>query len=156
MLYNVLVVDDDRTMAEGLAEMIKVLGHTVGMAYGSRMAMQQLNEVIPDVIFLDINMPGVDGVEVVRYLRRDPYTRDVPVIIVSANDTDEVKRKALEAGADYYVVKPPRLESIEKALAEVMKKRDIAAKQKEESQTPPDKKEESGHTAADTATTPEG
>ncbi len=131
MLYNILVVDDDRMMAEGLAEMIKVLGHTVGMAYGSRMALQQLNEVIPDVIFLDVNMPGVDGVEVLRYLRRDPYTRHVPVIICSANDTDEDKRRALEAGANYYVVKPPTLEAIETALAEVMKQRDAAAAEQE-------------------------
>lgn len=123
MLYNVLVVDDDRTMADALAAMIRVLGHTVGLAYGPRMAMQQLNEVIPDVIFLDINMPGVDGVEVLRYLRRDPYTRNVPVIIVSANDTAEDKQKALEAGADYYVVKPPTIDGIDKALKLVMEKR---------------------------------
>lgn len=119
MLYNVLVVDDDRHSAQSLAAMIGVLGHTVGIAYGPRMALQQLNEVIPDVIFLDLNMPGVNGLEVLGYLRRDPFTRSVPVVIVSANDTDEDKRLASEAGANYYIVKPPTIEEIEAALAQV-------------------------------------
>lgn len=120
MLYNVLVVDDDRRTAQGLAAMIGVLGHTVGIAYGPRMAIQQLNEVIPDVIFLDVNMPGVTGLEVLRYLRRDPYTANVPVVIVSANDSAEEKKQALEAGANHYIVKPPTMEEIESALARML------------------------------------
>lgn len=120
MLYNVLVVDDDRRTAQGLAAMIGVLGHTVGIAYGPRMAIQQLNEVIPDVIFLDVNMPGVTGLEVLRYLRRDPYTANVPVVIVSANDTTEEKKQALEAGANHYIVKPPTIDDIESALARML------------------------------------
>jgi CheY-like chemotaxis protein len=120
MLYNVLVVEDDRRIAQSLAAQIGVLGHTVGIAYGPRMALQQLNEVIPDVIFMDINMPGIDGVEVLRFLRRDPMTADVPVIVVSAEDQDKIKQAAFEAGANYYLVKPPTLEDIEKALEQVV------------------------------------
>jgi CheY-like chemotaxis protein len=120
MLYNVLVVEDDRRMAQSLAAQIGVLGHTVAISYGPRMALQQLNEVIPDVIFMDINMPGIDGLEVLRFLRRDPMTADVPVIIVSAEEQAEVKQAALEAGANYYIVKPPTLEEIEKALEEAV------------------------------------
>ncbi len=116
MLYNVLIVEDDRRMAQSLAGQIGVLGHTVAIAYGPRMALQQLNEVIPDVIFMDINMPGIDGLEVLRFLRRDPMTVDVPVVIVSAEEQAESKKAATEAGANYYIVKPPTLEEIEKAL----------------------------------------
>jgi CheY-like chemotaxis protein len=120
MLYNVLVVEDDRKIAQSLAAQIGVLGHTVGIAYGPRMALQQLSEVIPDVIFMDINMPGIDGVEVLRFLRRDPMTADVPVIIVSAEEQEKIKQDAFEAGANYYIVKPPTLEEIEKALNQVV------------------------------------
>lgn len=120
MLYNVLVVEDNRKMAQSLAAQIRTLGHTVGIAYGSRMALQQLSEVIPDVIFMDINMPGIDGVEVLRFLRRDPKTARVPVIIVSAEEQDKTKQAALEAGANYYIVKPPTLEEIGKALEQVV------------------------------------
>jgi CheY-like chemotaxis protein len=116
VLYNILVVEDDRRMAQSLAAQIGVLGHTVAISYGPRMALQQLNEVIPDVIFMDVNMPGIDGLEVLRFLRRDPMTKDVPVIIVSAEEQEESKRVAIEAGANYYIVKPPTLEEIEKAL----------------------------------------
>lgn len=122
MLYNVLVVDDDKRTAQGLAAMIGVLGHTVGIAYGPRMAMQQLNEVIPDIIFLDVNMPGIDGIEVLRYLRRDPYTAKVPVVIVSANDSEQDKAQAFEAGANDYLIKPPTIEDIEVTLEKTLKK----------------------------------
>jgi CheY-like chemotaxis protein len=120
VLYNVLIVEDDRRMAQSLAGQIGVLGHTVAIAYGPRMALQQLNEVIPDVIFMDINMPGIDGLEVLRFLRRDPMTIDVPVVIVSAEEQQESKKAALEAGANYYIVKPPTLEDLEKALEMVV------------------------------------
>ncbi len=120
MLYNILVVDDNKQTAQGLAQMVRVLGHTVSVAYGPRMALQLLNQVVPDAIFLDINMPGVNGIEVLRYLRRDPYTAQVPVVIVSANDSDAVRAQALQAGANHYIVKPPTIEQIENALVGVL------------------------------------
>ena len=128
MLYNVLVVEDDHKMAQSLAAMIGVLGHTVGIAYGPRMALKQLNEVIPDVIFLDWNMPGINGLEVLRFLRRDPYTQDVPVVLVSANDSDEAIKEALQAGADHYIVKPPTIEEIEAVLEKVFAERKAHAR----------------------------
>ena len=140
MLYNVLVVEDDHKMAQSLAAMVGVLGHTVGIAYGPRMALKQLNEVIPDVIFLDWNMPGINGLEVLRFLRRDPYTRDVPVVLVSANDSDEAIKEALQAGADHYIIKPPTIEEIEAALNKVLAARQASAKpdaQSAPAQTPP-------------------
>lgn len=120
MLYNVLIVEDDRQMAQSLAAQIGVLGHTVVIAYGPRMAIQQLNQVIPDVIFMDLNMPGLNGLEVLRFLRRDPTTATVPVVIVSASDGPETISAALKAGANDYIVKPPTIEAIEQALARVV------------------------------------
>lgn len=121
MLYNVLIVEDDRQMAQGLAAQVGVLGHTVVIAYGPRMAIQQLNQVIPDVIFMDLNMPGLNGLEVLRFLRRDPTTATVPVVIVSASDDKETISATLEAGANDYIVKPPTIDAIEKALARVVR-----------------------------------
>ncbi len=120
MLYNVLIVEDDRQMAQSLAAQIGVLGHTVAIAYGPRMALQQLSQVIPDVILMDINMPGLNGLEVLRFLRRDPITANVPVIVVSANDSQEMIHAALRAGANAYIVKPPTIEAIEEALDRVV------------------------------------
>lgn len=120
MLYNILLVEDDRRTAESLANQLIVLGHTVTIALSSRLAMQTLNQVIPDVIFMDINMPGVGGLEVLRFLRRDPITVNVPVIIVTANDSPEMSEMAYEAGANHFLVKPPTIEQIEQALAKVL------------------------------------
>lgn len=120
MLYNVLIVDDDRRTAESLAAQVCVLGHTVATAYGPRMAMQHLSEVIPDVIMLDLNMPGVNGLEVVRFLRRDPATVRVPVVIVSAIDAQETIQQALASGANHYLIKPPTIEDIETAFDAVL------------------------------------
>jgi CheY-like chemotaxis protein len=121
MLYNVLIVEDDRTTADTLADQIRLLGHTVATTYSPRSAMQSLSEVIPDVIFMDINMPGVDGIEVVRFLRRDPTTAQVPVNIVTAEEAESIKHSALHAGANAYLLKPPTLEEIETTLKRVMK-----------------------------------
>jgi CheY-like chemotaxis protein len=120
MRYNVLIVEDDRRMAQSLAAQINLLDHTVAISYGPRMAIQQLNQVIPDVIFMDMNMPGVNGLEVLRFLRRDPVTAKVPVIIVSANDSPEDIKAATEAGANHYLIKPPTIEDIETALKNVI------------------------------------
>ena len=121
MLYNVLIVEDDRQMAHSLAAQVGVLGHTVAIAYGPRMAIQQLSEVIPDAIFMDLSMPGIDGLEVLRFLRRDPITAAVPVVIVSASDSQETIAAALQAGADDYIVKPPTIDAIDQVLGRVVR-----------------------------------
>jgi CheY-like chemotaxis protein len=121
MLYNVLIVEDNHQMAQSLAAQVSVLGHTVAIAYGPRMAIQQLSQVVPDVIFMDLAMPGLNGLEVLRFLRRDPTTAAVPVVIVSANDGQETINAALQAGASDYIVKPPTIEAIAQALDRVVR-----------------------------------
>ncbi|MHB8627491.1 MAG: response regulator [Aggregatilineales bacterium] len=117
--YNIIVVDDDRHTASYMADMLRMLGHTVITLYTPRSAMRQLNEVVPDVIFVDINLPGIDGLEVCRYLRRDPTTAHVPIIIVSANSETAYREAATAAGADLYMVKPVMLEDLDEALTQV-------------------------------------
>jgi len=119
MRCNVLIIEDDRRTADSLGAQVSVLGHTVALAYGARMALHQLGQVIPDVILLDINMPGVDGLEVLRFLRREPPTAGVPVLVNTANDSHEMRLAAREPGANAYLVKPPMLEDIERAIDRV-------------------------------------
>ena len=119
--YNVLIVDDDKKTANYLADMLRLLGHTVSVAIGPRSALNQLGQVIPDVLFLDVNMPGVDGLEICRYLRRDPISANLPIIIVSANEEQAHKQNAYMAGANYYIVKPAMMDDIEQALEIVLR-----------------------------------
>jgi len=120
MPYNILVIDDDKTTANYLADQLRLLDHKVAVAFGPRGGLFQLNHAVPDVLFLDVNMPGVDGLEICRYLRRDPKTAKVPIIVVSANEEKAHQDAAFKAGANYYIVKPAMMDDIEKALAQVM------------------------------------
>jgi CheY-like chemotaxis protein len=121
-LYNVLVIDDSKQTAADMAEALRMLGHTVSIAYTPRSALHILSEVIPDVVFLDISMPGVDGLEVCRYLRRDPITHDIPIIIVSANSDQAYKDAAKAAGANGYLVKPALMDDMDRAILDVLKR----------------------------------
>ncbi len=113
MQYNVLIVDDDKFMADSMADLITSLGHNPLAVYSSRSAMNILNEAIPEIIFLDVNMAGVDGLEVCRYIRRDPHTASIPIVVVSANDTKADIDAAYAAGANAYIIKPISTDDVE-------------------------------------------
>lgn len=111
-----LVVDDNRPMADGVAQILELLGVQADVAYGARTGMIKLKQHVPDVIFLDVSMPGVDGFEVMAYFRRLPQMKDVPVIIVTSDDQPETLAKAKSTGVLSLIVKPVSVESIENAL----------------------------------------
>lgn len=82
---TVLVIDDDPLIVELLQVALEAQGYTVLSALGSA-ALKLAHEVRPDVVLLDIAMPGMDGVEMSRRLRADPATADIPLIVISAQD----------------------------------------------------------------------
>lgn len=113
---SALIIDDNRYMAESLAQIVRLLGVEADVAYGARTGMMKLQQAIPDVVFLDVNMPGVDGFEVMAYFRRLPQLKDVPVIVITSDDQPETAQKAKDTGVLKLLVKPPSVESIENAL----------------------------------------
>jgi CheY-like chemotaxis protein len=113
---SALIIDDNRQMAETLAQIVRLLGVEADVAYGARTGMMKLQQAIPDVVFLDVNMPGVDGFEVMAYFRRLPQLKDVPVIVITSDDQPETAQKARDTGVLKLLVKPPSVESIENAL----------------------------------------
>ena len=118
-----LVVDDNRTMADGLVQILDLLGVQTEVAYGARTGMIKLQKNVPDIIFLDINMPGVDGFEVMSYFRRLPQLANVPVVIVTSDDQPETTQKAKDTGVLTLIVKPASVESIESAFCFSQKKK---------------------------------
>lgn len=103
---NILIVDDDVTMTELLTTLLKIEGHTTTAVNDSTKALEAAGAVHPDLITLDLMMPGLTGFEVCELLHQDPKFTHIPVIIVSARDDFESKEKALKAGAKDYVTKP--------------------------------------------------
>jgi adenylate cyclase len=102
---RVLVVDDTPTNVRLLDALLTPRGYRVTEASSGEEALSLLEKEHPDLILLDILMPGMDGYEVCRRVRANPLTAHLPVIMITASETRQ-KVKALEAGADDFVVKP--------------------------------------------------
>jgi len=71
---------------------------------------------IPKFICLDINMPGVDGIEILAYLRREPRLIPVPVFVITSDDQPETRRKVMKLGANVMIIKPATIDALEEAL----------------------------------------
>lgn len=103
---RVLVVDDNRDLAESLAMVLRLWGHDVAVAFDGREALQAAKERLPEVIFLDIGLPLLDGFEVAKRLRSEPETRKMRIIAVTGYGREEDYRRSREAGIDLHLTKP--------------------------------------------------
>ena len=103
---SVLVVEDDRVNRLLLRRSLEADGHTVTVAENGRIALELLEETLPDVILLDILMPELDGFAVLDSVKADPRLREIPVIMISALDEMESVVRCIEAGAEDYLPKP--------------------------------------------------
>ncbi len=103
---TVLIVEDDRVYREDLRALLAHAGYgAVGIGSGEE-ALAQARQLLPDLVLLDVMMPGLDGFEVCRRLRAEPLTAEVPIILVTALDDREARIRGFEAGADDFVSKP--------------------------------------------------
>src|SRR5262245_28677633 len=111
-----LIIDDNRHTADALQQMLGILELPARVAYGSSPAMSVLGNMIPRFVCLDINMPGVDGSEVLAYIRREPRLMKVPVIVITSDDQPETRQHVLKAGAEAMLIKPATLDALESAF----------------------------------------
>ena len=112
-----LIIDDNRSTADALHQMLTVLGQKARVAYGSSAAMSVLGSgFTPRFICLDINMPGVDGTEVLAYLRREPRLKRIPVFVITSDDQPETRNKVMKLGASSMIIKPATIDALERAL----------------------------------------
>ncbi len=105
-IYTILVVDDEPVNVLLLSKILGIRDYSVLTADSGTEAMQIMQQVIPDLVLLDLLMPGISGFEVLGLLKNSDVLRSVPVIIVSALDDRENKEKAYNAGAVAYITKP--------------------------------------------------
>ena len=102
-MTRILVVDDEPSLVRTLGINLRARGYEVEVAFDGRSALQSVADAVPDLIVLDLGLPDLDGVEVIRRVRSGS---EVPIIVLSARHDSDDKVEALDEGADDYVTKP--------------------------------------------------
>lgn len=117
---TVLIIEDEEDAAELFAEMMRVSGFRVLKTSNSTPAIGMMSSEKPDVIILDIMMPEISGLDILRQMRRNPELAGIPVVVVSAKSMPADIREGMEAGASTYLTKPVGFlelrEAVERAL----------------------------------------
>lgn len=106
MAKKILVIEDEQSLVNNLADKLRTEGYTVAVAMDGEAGWQKVREELPDLVVLDIMLPGLDGLSLCRMIRNDAATRHMRIIMLTARGTEVDKIVGLESGADDYIVKP--------------------------------------------------
>jgi CheY-like chemotaxis protein len=115
---RVLVVEDNVDSADTLSILLKTRGHEVDVCYSGDQALAKAKGFHPDTVLCDIGLPGMDGYEVARALRDDSALRQARLVALTGYASSEDREKALAAGFDKHLVKPPSVEELEQVLSD--------------------------------------
>lgn len=115
---RVLVVDDNQDSAKMLALMLKIEGHDTHTAFDGPSALKAAQVLSPEVVFLDIGLPGMNGYAVAQELRALPGFENVMLVAMTGHGEDEDRRRSKEAGFDHHLVKPADPEVVIQLLAQ--------------------------------------
>jgi signal transduction histidine kinase len=116
---KVLVVDDNVDVAQTIGWMLETIGHDYRLVHDGRQALEAAKEYRPDVVLLDIGLPGMDGYAVCRAFRQDELLKDTPIIAQTGWGQSRDKTLASEAGFDHHLTKPVALGELEQILASI-------------------------------------
>jgi CheY-like chemotaxis protein len=113
---SVLVVDDSRDAADALALAFELLDCRVALAYDGPSALRQLDEFAPDLMVLDLSMPGMDGFTLARAIRQRPGLEKVLMVALSGFGRDIDRQHSKEAGFDLHLLKPVEFQELQRLL----------------------------------------
>jgi len=113
---KILVIDDEPEMAELLKMRLEPKGYDVEVSYCGKEGLEKAKDVRPDAVLLDIMMPNMDGLEVLRDMRKNPNTRNLPIIMITAKSDTGSIFKSKDLRATDYIIKPIDLVELEKML----------------------------------------
>ena len=105
-MASILIVDDSPTEVHVFKTMLEKNGHTVSVAVTGEEGIERAKEIVPDLVLMDIVMPGINGFQATRQLATNDITVNIPVIIVTTKDQETDKVWGIRQGAKDYIVKP--------------------------------------------------
>jgi two-component system chemotaxis response regulator CheY len=126
MSAKILIVEDSRSMRRIVRSALESDGYQVAESEDGRQALNALREVAPHLIITDVNMPEVDGISLVREIRRLPSFRFTPVLILTTESGEDMKENGRAAGATGWIVKPFDPDQLRQVVAHVLKARGVA------------------------------
>lgn len=118
----VYIVEDEPDTSALFAELLRIEGFNVKQAFGGTAAIDMVAKERPHAVLLDMMMPDVSGIEVLKYIRRDPMLENVPVVVVSGRPMPDEIQIEVENGATVFVLKPIGLAQLMKAMEEAVAK----------------------------------
>ena len=124
MAKSILIVEDNQTNAQLLKDVLVIKGYEVFIVTNGDDALASMEASKPDLVLMDVQLPGMDGYEVTRKMRDNPETKELPVIAVTAYALKGDKEKAMDAGCDGYMSKPINTRELPKMVENLIGKSD--------------------------------
>ncbi|MDM8552241.1 response regulator [Desulfobacterales bacterium HSG2] len=121
MSYLIMVVENSEAISKLMRFRLEQAGHKVITAENGLDALRKMKDVRPDMLFTDLNMPNMDGIELIRQVRTDPRFRFMPIVVVTTESRDSEKRNDVKAaGASGWITKPFGSEQLLKAVRKLL------------------------------------
>lgn len=117
MTEHVLIVDDNRDAADTIAGLVNSCGCVARAVYSGEEAINETTRFLPDMVLVDLAMPGLDGYETVARIRQKRPAAEIVTVAVTAFDSQEHKRRAYDSGFDLFLPKPLRVKALRELLA---------------------------------------
>jgi two-component system phosphate regulon response regulator PhoB len=130
--HKILVVDDEEDLLELVRYTLAKEGHSITCVDTGEKAVDSVQRKLPDLIVLDLMLPGIDGLEVCRRLKRDLNTRDVPIIMLTAKSEERDVVQGLDGGADDYITKPFSPRVLLARVKSLLRRKDVELRSQQE------------------------
>ena len=115
---RILIVEDDKTSGETLRDVFVEMGFDVQLVNDGETAVQVVPEYLPSYVFMDIGLPGIDGYEATRLLRREDAGREAVIVALSGFAQRKFEQQAADAGMDHFMLKPAKLDELKQVFAQ--------------------------------------